>query len=141
MPTRSVGASPSSSSAAGALGSAWGRSLSALPPTARRAPPYRPEFLRRCAGTLAGGLRRYNVLVSPATPEFVVLLPDIAVTGTGGAGRLGRALAAECPAAQKIALCFAVARLDVVDVARPTFWRCSARACAQRATAPSPSSG
>ena len=75
------------------------------------------EFLRRSAGTLAGGLRRYDVLGLAGDAEFVVLVPDISRYGVQAVlERLRRALAAECPAAQKIALCFAVAHLDVVDV-------------------------
>ena len=100
------------------------------------------EFLRRSAGTLAGGLRRYDVLGLAGEAEFVALLPYISRYGVQAVlERLRRALAAECPAAQKIALCFAVAHLDVVDVARPSSWRCSVPAWPRRATAPRPSSG
>ena len=96
--------------------------MSALPPTAAPRAADRAEFLRRCAGTLAGGLRRYDVLGLAGDAEFVVLLPDISRYGVQAVlERLRRALAAECPAAQKIALCFAVAHLDVVDVGAADF--------------------
>jgi GGDEF domain-containing protein len=76
------------------------------------------EFLRCAAQVLAAGLRRYDVLGRVGEAEFVALLPDIGRHGVQAVlERLRRGLAGECPAAQKIALCYAVVHLDVVDVA------------------------
>jgi len=75
------------------------------------------EFLRCSARTLAAGLRRYDVLGRAGDAEFVALLPDTSRHGVQAVlERLRPGLADECPAAQKIALCYAVAHLDVVDM-------------------------
>jgi GGDEF domain-containing protein len=75
------------------------------------------EFLRSSARTLAAGLRRYDVLGRAGEAEFVALLPDTSRHGVQAVlERLRPGLAGECPAAQKIALCYAVTHLDVVDM-------------------------
>ena len=75
------------------------------------------EFLRCSARTLAAGLRRYDVLGRAGDAEFVALLPDTSRHGVQAVlERLRPGLADECPAAQKIALCYAVTHLDVVDM-------------------------
>lgn len=75
------------------------------------------EFLRCSARTLAAGLRRYDVLGRAGEAEFVALLPDTSRHGVQAVlERVRPDLADGCPAAQKIALCYAVTHLDVVDV-------------------------
>ena len=81
----------------GGQGSAWALTLGVAADAAVRAADLR-EFLHRCAGTLAGGLRRYDVPGLAGDAEFAVLLPDITRYGVQAVlERLRRALAGGAP--------------------------------------------